>query len=447
MTFTSVSFIIFLLVVIITEPIKKYGHYLFIVIISLIFYSFAGFFLVFLLLLSSFSDHQLSLRFTKKNKLIYLVFAVTLNLCFLIGVKVFYYTDFEFNTLKNLIPLGISFYTLQSISYLIDIYNGKTKRLSNFIEYLAYISFFPQLIAGPIERCSNLHPQLKSFGLVRANKMPKAIRLFVIGIYLKLVVSNGIAGPINAVSESLKYDILFFLNGIFAAIYIYVDFFSYTLMARGIAALFGINLGINFNQPFRKKTLIGFWRNWHISLTKWTIDYIYLPIISNLNGTKKQKIFFSIFVMVLIGLWHGIGLNFVLFGIIHGTMMQLLPLCDKYLSNFSFKFPKINNRFGLFFIVMITANIFLCGHNQQLMGFLDLSNYLILNVDNMYVYMNTSFLIGVLGAIPLGIHEFQRKSFFYIDLPLKLELIFISLCLIMTALFYSSGGDHVYFAF
>ena len=218
-------------------------------------------------------------------------------------------------------------------------------------------------------------------------------------------------------------------------------------MARGIAALFGINLGINFNQPFRKKTLIGFWRNWHISLTKWTTDYIYIPIIRNLKGTKKQKIIFTIFAMVLIGLWHGIGLNFILFGIIHGAMMQLLPMCDKYLSNFSFKFPKINNRFGMFFTIMITANIFLCGNNQQLTGFLNISNYLILNTDNIYEYLNTSFLIGVLAAIPLGIHEFQSKSLLYIDLPLKLELIFISLCLIMTALFYSSGGEHIYFAF
>ena len=208
MTFISINFILFISFILITEPFIRCKKHLYIAILSLLF--FFGLDLVLLLLISSVLEHLAAKRFQTKNRYYWLIFSISLNLIFLTGVKLHYFQDLNFSAFNDLKPIGISFYTLQSISYLLDVYNKKVNRVESFSGYLAYICFFPQLIAGPIERFSKLYPQLANFGLTDTTRGLQALRLFVIGFYLKLVVSNRLAGPINIVAESFEYDFIFY---------------------------------------------------------------------------------------------------------------------------------------------------------------------------------------------------------------------------------------------
>lgn len=447
MAFTSIPFFVFLLAVLITEPIFRGKRHLYLATVSIIYYSLSGFELVILLIISSFFDHISVKKFNDEKGRIWLIFAISLNIIFLVCVKLYYYLELKIYSLEDLVPLGISFYTLQSVSYLIDVYNKKVKRIEIFTDYLAYISYFPQLVAGPIERCKKLYPQLEYFGLTDDVRATKALRLFVFGLYLKLVVSNRLAGPIIEVASTNEYDLFYFLNGILVYVYVYADFFSYTLMARGLSAVFGVDLSMNFDRPFRRKNLISFWQSWHISLTRWAIDYFYIPILTRINSTRFNKILFSMITMVLVGLWHGFGWNFVIFGFINGAAMQLFPLIDKATDSISFKFPKLNNRFGIALVMAISGNLFLSGSSEGILMLVQQENYMYFSVNNALAYMSTSFLLGILGAIPLLVHELTRVSYLYRDIQLKKELAIIFMFLILIFLFHAVGSSHVYFAF
>jgi alginate O-acetyltransferase complex protein AlgI len=447
MTFSSIPFLVFLLFILITEPWFSKNRHAYLSVVSLTFYIIAGAELVVLLVISSAIDHLSVRNFDKKRRKWWLIIAISANLLFLVGVKINYYLDFKFFKIQNLIPLGISFYTLQSISYLVDVFNKKSSKIDSFTAYLAYISFFPQLIAGPIERCNKLYPQLNNFGLTETHRALRAIRLFIFGLYLKLVISNRLVGPINQVASTNEYDIVFLLNGIFVFAYVYIDFFAYTLMARGISGVFGVEISLNFDRPFSRKNLIAFWQSWHISLTKWMIDYFYIPIMLRIKSSALNKFLFSVCAMILIGLWHGIGWNFVVFGFVNGASMQLLPLIDKTTQQFSLSLPKFNNRFGMILVLALSGNIFLFEDADQLLSLLSAENYELLAWTNLHHYTSISFAIGVISLVPLLIHEFSKSSYLYQSICLKYELLIIGTFILLISIFWSEGGSHVYFAF
>lgn len=447
MTFSSIPFLVFLSLILVTEPWFRKHRHAYLAVVSLTFYTIAGAELVVLLVISSAIDHLSVRNFETKHRKWWLIIAISANLIFLVGVKIHYYLDFKLLQLQNLIPLGISFYTLQSISYLFDVFNKKVSKIDSFTAYLAYISFFPQLIAGPIERCNKLYPQLKNFGLTDTHRALRAIRLFIFGLYLKLVISNRLAGPINQVASTNEYDIIFLLNGIFVFAYVYTDFFAYTLMARGLSGIFGVELNLNFDRPFSRKNLIAFWQSWHISLTKWMTDYFYIPIMLRIKSSALNKFLFSVCAMILIGLWHGIGWNFVIFGFVNGASMQLLPLLDKTTQRFSLTLPKLNNRFGMILVLALSGNIFLFEDANQLLLLLSVENYEFLAWANLHHFMSISFAIGIIGLVPLLIHEFSKASYLYQSMHLKYEILIIGSFLFLISIFWSAGGTHVYFAF
>jgi len=445
--FISFGFLLFLLLVTLLEPFSKYNKYFFISISSILFYSVAGGMLVAILLLSSMIDHFVSRHLIGMHKKKVLWFGVFLNLSFLVAVKLYYYMDFGLIGASSLIPLGISFYSLQSVSYLIDVYKGKIKRIDSFIEYLAYLSFFPQLIAGPIERCNRLYPQLKNFSLVANERLLLAIKMFVFGVYLKFVVSNRLAAPVYEVANGSEFDLIFLLNGFLGFVYVYVDFFSYTLMARGVAKLFNIDLSINFDRPFSRRTLIGLWQSWHISLTKWVTDYFYIPIMLRLQGRKFERLFFSVIAMILVGLWHGFSWNFLIFGFINGFMMQALPIIDKLTLEYSSFTPRLNSRLGIFITMGISGNLFLFSSDARILDFYNLENYFWLSEEWYKPYTSLGFLLGLVGLIPLAFHEFKKVSFLYKNFSSTKELILILSYSILIILFHAEGPKHVYFAF
>ena len=227
------------------------------------------------------------------------------------------------------LPVGISFFVFQSMSYTIDIYRGQLRPLDRWIDYLFYLSFFPQLVAGPIVRARDFIPQIRSNPVVVTREMFGAgVFLILTGLFKKAVISDFIS--LNFVDrvfdEPLLYTGFECLMGIYGyALQIYCDFSGYSDMAIGIALLLGFRFPKNFDAPYKSATITEFWRRWHISLSSWLRDYLYISLGGNRKG--RVRTYFNLMVtMVLGGLWHGAALRFVLWGGIHGIALALHKL-------------------------------------------------------------------------------------------------------------------------
>ena len=260
-------------------------------------------------------------------------------LCFFINLGilfVFKYFNFFADLLNNIsgkdfnleidlvLPVGIYFYTLQALGYTIDVYRKDIRAEENFIDYALFVSFFPQLVAGPIERSVNLLPQIKKSRKFSYDNLVKGLVLFFYGMFLKLIIADRAAILVNEVFGNYKNfsrEILI-ISGILFTLQIYCDFYSYSIMAKGSAKILGIDLMDNFKEPLLSKSITEFWRRWHISLSSWFKDYLYIPLGGNRRG-KLGKYFNLIVVFLVSGLWHGAELSFVLWGLIHGVFNVL----------------------------------------------------------------------------------------------------------------------------
>ena len=259
--------------------------------------------------------------------------------CFFINLGilfVFKYFNFFADLLNNfsgknfniaidvLLPVGISFYTFQALGYTIDVYRKDIRAEENFIDYALFVSFFPQLVAGPIERSVNLLPQIKNPKKFSYDNLVRGLILFFYGMFLKLIIADRAAILVNEVFGNYKNfsrEILI-ISGILFTLQIYCDFYSYSIMAKGSAKILGIDLMDNFKEPLLSKSITEFWRRWHISLSTWFKDYLYIPLGGNRRG-KVRKYFNLILVFLVSGLWHGADLSFVLWGLIHGIFNVL----------------------------------------------------------------------------------------------------------------------------
>lgn len=354
MLFYSKDFFIFLIPVLtLFYFLKKYDFKIFILIISsLIFYSYWKFEHLFLFIFSIIINYILSIYIlkydkNKKFKKYILASGIIINLLLIFIFKYFYFffdilfaiypISFSYSSIDIILPLAISFFTFQQISYLIDIYYEKIQKPS-FKIYACYISFFPQLIAGPIVRFNefneNLKFKLQNFDIYQ---ILRGLFLFMIGIIKKIYIADYFAKYSDAffMNGFLDNSLSNYLIGILSFYFqIYFDFSSYTDMALGIGLMFGFILPINFNSPYKQKSIIDFWRNWHISLSLFLRDYLYFF----LGGSKKgliRKYLNIFFVMLLCGLWHGAGLGFVLWGIYNGILLCINHFIKDYkLMNF-----------------------------------------------------------------------------------------------------------------
>ena len=231
----------------------------------------------------------------------------------------------DFVTINIVLPIGISFYTFQSLSYTIEVYRKKLKATSDIAAYAAFISFFPQLVAGPIERAAHMLPQYYRHRKFNYYKAAVGMRMILWGMFKKVVIADTCAGYANdAFNNYLHRDGLTLIIGaIYFAFQIYGDFSGYTDIARGLAKLFGFELKVNFLYPYFSKNIADFWRRWHISLTSWFRDYVYIP----LGGSRQSKAItirntFAVFLVS--GLWHGANWTFICWGLLHALFM--LPL-------------------------------------------------------------------------------------------------------------------------
>ena len=229
----------------------------------------------------------------------------------------------ESPTLEIVLPVGISFYTFQTLSYTIDVYRGRMRPCENPINFALFVGYFPQLVAGPIERAKRLLPQIEKQRTFDWNTFRKGVSLALFGLFKKVVIGDCIAAPYadQAFASPASHDGGFLFFGLcMFALQIYGDFSGYSDVARGVSRMFGVELMVNFRQPYLSRNITEFWRRWHISLSSWLKDYLYVPLGGNRQSVIKT--YRNLMLTMLIGgLWHGAAWTFVVWGGLHGLFL------------------------------------------------------------------------------------------------------------------------------
>ncbi len=237
-------------------------------------------------------------------------------------------------TLDLILPVGISFYTFQTLSYVIDVYRGSIKAERHFGYYALFVSFFPQLVAGPIERPENLLPQLKTKNPFTVNDVTMGLKFMLVGFFKKIVIADGVSHIVNTVynnatgGNEIVNGFTVLVATVLFAVQIYCDFSGYTDIAIGCSRILGIKLMQNFNDPYSATSIKDFWRRWHISLTSWFTDYVYIP----LGGSRCKKwrhLLNLMIVFLLSGIWHGAAWTYILWGVLHGIYQIIGNLIAK----------------------------------------------------------------------------------------------------------------------
>ena len=346
MLFNSIDFFVFLIIVFLLYWLVVYQNLKFqnvlVVIASYVFYGWWDWRFLSLIALSTIVDYIVGFRVYEARNLLVKKRWLWVSIVFNLGLLGFfkYYNFFieswvdlfssmgyEFQstwTLHVILPVGISFYTFQTLSYSIDIYKGKLKPTRDFIAFAAFVSFFPQLVAGPIERATNLVPQFLKKRTFTYKTFSYGIKLMIWGFFLKLVVADRAAIYVDAVYNNVdNHDGLTFIAAtVLFAFQIYGDFAGYSLIAIGVSKLFGFELMTNFKRPYFSASVNEFWTRWHISLSTWFRDYLYIPLGGNRVG--KSRWLFNLFITFLIsGLWHGANWTFVAWGALNGLYLIL----------------------------------------------------------------------------------------------------------------------------
>lgn len=232
-------------------------------------------------------------------------------------------------TLELILPIGISFYTFQTLSYTFDVYRGKLDSVDSLLDFATFVAFFPQLVAGPIERAANLLPQIQSTFPIRVHQIHAGLYLVIWGLFQKIVIADNAALIVNLIFDNDQSRGIEILVGIFAFTFqIYGDFSGYSDIARGIAKLLGFELMVNFRLPYFAMNPSDFWNRWHISLSTWLRDYLYFSVGGNRKGTFKTYRNLMI-TMLLGGLWHGAAWNFILWGFYQGIILVIYRLFER----------------------------------------------------------------------------------------------------------------------
>ncbi|WP_349664667.1 MBOAT family protein [Cellulophaga lytica] len=344
MLFNSIDFVIFFPIVFILYWVfakNLKGRNIFILIASYCFYGWWDWRFLSLIIISSLVDFYVGKKLgeednLKKRKYL-LCLSLVVNLGFLVYFKYFNFfidsfnsaftlfgKELEISTLNIILPVGISFYTFQTLSYSIDVYRRKLEPTKNIISFFAFVAFFPQLVAGPIERASHLLPQFDKTYSFDYKRVKSGFQLMLWGFIKKMVIADRLALLVNEVFNNTQdySGTDFAIATVFFTFQIYCDFSGYSDIAIGLSRAMGFDLMRNFDSPYFSKSITEFWRRWHISLSTWFRDYVYIP----LGGSRKgnYRTYLNLFLVFLIsGLWHGAAITFVIWGAIHGLIIVL----------------------------------------------------------------------------------------------------------------------------
>lgn len=357
MIFNSIHYLIFLLASVILFYLINY-RYRWILLLSASYYFYMCWKpeFIFLIVLVTFINYRVALLMSRQKEKKYKRKYLFLSLISGLGMLFFFkYFNFFGATILNLlqhvnifysrsiinivIPLGISFYTFQTLGYIIDVYQGRKEPEKHFGIFAVYVSFFPLILSGPIERSKHLMPQLQREDKVifKYENISQGVRYIIYGFFLKLVVAERAAIYVNAVFSNIEKHsgLTFIVAIIFYSFQIYCDFAGYSSVAIGSAKLMGIDILKNFNRPYLATSIKDFWRRWHISLSTWIRDYLFLPLAYSLSrklkkekygGLRADKIIYTVSILVtffLCGLWHGANITFIIWGCLHGLYLAL----------------------------------------------------------------------------------------------------------------------------
>ena len=441
----------------------KYKNYVLLA-FSIIFYLFGGPKYLLLLITVVFIDYIGAILIEKTNKRkLFFIITITLNILILIYFK---YTGFFLNNInsifntniyvpKIILPIGISFYTFQAMSYVIDVYRKKVKLQKNFFTLLLYVSLFPQLVAGPIVRYETIEKELKN-RKTTFDDFTYGVERLILGLFKKIIIANqmGKLADTIFVSSNLTSPIAF-LGGLSYMFQIYFDFSAYSDMAIGMGRIFGFKFLENFNYPYISKSITEFWRRWHISLSTWFKDYVYIPLGGNRKGIKRQIINMLI-VWTLTGFWHGAEWNFIIWGLYYFIFLVL----EKFiLKNILEKLPSILSHLYTLTVVYIGWIIFRSDNLNALVTYIkSLFSFKItaLSLNELSVYIESYWVYFVLAFIfqtPIYLKIIEKiskiknkklKTFLNIIHYFSLIVIFIITIMFLA---YSSYNPFIYFRF
>jgi alginate O-acetyltransferase complex protein AlgI len=444
MVFSTITFLFYFLpiVLVIYYIVPKKWKNTILLIASLLFYFYGEPKYIVLMILSIIMTYIFGILIEKNKNTQKAKMYLIISICISVGLLIYFkYTNFIIKNIQIwltnkiefihiILPIGISFYTFQMISYLIDVYNGKAKVQKNILKLATYVSLFPQLIAGPIVRYTTIEEQLEKREY-NIEKFSAGVRRFVIGLGKKVLIANVLGELQNIFLVSNEKSVLFYwIYAISVMLQIYFDFSGYSDMAIGLGKMFGFEFLENFNYPYIAKSITDFWRRWHISLSTWFRDYIYIP----LGGNRVNKIKWLRNIMVvwfLTGLWHGAEWNFVIWGLYFGVLLIIEKVfLEKYLN----KLPQIFARAYTLLIVMISFIIF-NGEGveqifQNLGGLIGTNDTPLISTESIY-YFKSYFiiiLIAIIGATPIPkniVNSNKLKKLVNILEPIYLLMIFI----------------------
>lgn len=466
MIFNSVTFLVFFPIVFILYWVLGKKNFktqnVLLLIASYVFYGWWDWRFLSLIAFSTVIDYTLGLKIdaSETKRKFFLILSLVSNLGLLAVFKYFNFFidswvnlwalfgyELSVSTLNIILPVGISFYTFQTMSYSIDIYRKELQPTKNFIEFATFVSLFPQLVAGPIERASNLLPQIANERTWSHKRFKDGLFQILVGFFRKVVVADAIGSIIDGIynepdihnASSIVMAIVLY------SFQIYFDFSGYSDIAIGTAKLLGFDFKRNFNTPYFSVSITEFWRRWHMSLSTWLRDYLYIPLGGNRKGIKMQ--YRNLFITMLLGgLWHGSSWNFVIWGAIHGILLGV----EK-------KFKLIPEKYNVFKNILIFAIVSLVWVFFRALSFNDSTiiftklftgSYLMPFIGNVGSFV--TLIYGLVIALLFDAYLFKKNQALetYGSQLGNFKFVLISnFMLINIVLFFSSASNFIYFQF
>ena len=460
MLFSSITFLYYflpiLLIIYLLIP-NKYKNIV-LLIFSLLFYFYGEPKYIIILLLSCFINFIAGIlieKYRDKSKLI-LILVVLYNVIQLLYFK---YTDFfitnintifktNINLLRIAMPIGISFFTFQTLSYVVDVYKKEVSASKNFFNFATYVSLFPQLVAGPIVRYKTVADELND-RKTTFDSFGNGVKRFIIGLAKKVLIANILGELCSSLIGMESMSVLgSWINAIAFTLQIYFDFSGYSDMAIGLGLMFGFHFLENFNYPFIAKSITDFWRRWHISLSSFFRDYIYIPLGG--NRVSKLKWFRNIFIVwFLTGFWHGAAWNFIIWGLFFAVLLILEKnIWGKYLEK-----TKVFKYIYTMFFVVISFTIFNANSFNEVINSLKnmffINDIDFINIETIYHIRNyiIILIIGIIASTPLLKKLINKIKYKKIINVLEVIYYFVLLIIITAFLVDSSFNPFLYFRF
>lgn len=470
MKFNSLDFLIFLAVAFFTLwGLRKHhkAYNIALLIGSYLFYGWWDYRFLFLMFFSSVVDFVVGHYIPKsRHKRVLISVSLIINLGLLFFFK--YYNFFigsaqdlmhsigieaNYQVLNIILPVGISFYTFQTLSYSLDVYKGKIKPEKSFIAFLNYVSFFPQLVAGPIERASRFLPQFGKRKEFNYQKAVEGMRLLLYGFFKKMVIADNLGLYVDAVYANPEGygGLSLYLTTMLFFVQLYADFSAYTDIARGVAKLLGFELMENFKTPFFTRSVPEFWSRWHISLTTWFRDYFFLWLAGLNKNSTLWRMSAMVILFTVIGFWHGANYTFLLFGVLHGLFFipRVLSRKSRLMRDFLKKLNtnKVTEKFAMIFtfsLISLTLILFRSENIDKAFFIYDAMLHNFLNPFDTEMLAMFPLALGFLTfewVMQNKPHPFTVDGFH----PLVRKVIYVSL--LLSILFYGYFGKEPFYYF